>query len=58
FLPEIRRQTSKPVLLLVDNYSGHSALQDPRWKVTIAALPPNCTSRHQPVDQGIIVAFK
>ena len=60
FLPAIRKRTSRPVILIADNFGSHNstdaALQDQqvRWVL----LPPNCTSVHQPMDQGIIAALK
>jgi hypothetical protein len=57
------------ILLIMDNASCHSlsGVQQkqlsgfttlPMTNVTIVCLPPNCTSVVQPLDQGIIVAFK
>lgn len=60
FLPEIRKRTARQVVLLADNFGSHNtedpALQDPQVKWIL--LPPNCTSVHQPMDQGIIAALK
>ena len=60
FLPAIRKRTSRPVILIADNFGSHdetdAALQDPQVKWVL--LPPNCTSVHQPMDQGIIAAIK
>jgi hypothetical protein len=58
FLPHVRSMTSKPVLLIMDNCSSHTGLVDNRDQVKIIELPPNCTSVHQPMDQGIIASFK
>ena len=59
FLPFICRHTSRPVALLMDNCGLHGAeLSDPRQKVTIMTLPPNCTSLHQPMEMGIISTWK
>jgi hypothetical protein len=58
FLPFVRRFTSRKVLLIMDNCSSHTSLEDPKGQVTVVELPPNCTSKHQPMDQGIIAAFK
>ena len=58
FLPHIRSCTSKPVLLVMENCSGHGNLTDPHGQVSIAELPPNCTSKHQPMDMGVIAAWK
>eukprot|EP00968_Pinguiococcus_pyrenoidosus_P010942 scaffold876_cov243-Pinguiococcus_pyrenoidosus.AAC.1 len=44
FVPHIRRITSEPVLLLLDNCSGHGSLLDPRGQIEVLELPPNCTS--------------
>ena len=50
----------KKVLLLVDNFSGHQVPNvDSRLRVTLLEfLPPNTTSRFQPMDAGIIASFK
>lgn len=60
FLPEIRKRTSRQVVLLADNFGSHDAdvpaLQDPQVKWIL--LPPNCTAVHQPMDQGVIAALK
>lgn len=59
FLTFIRRTTSKPVILLMNNCGPHgSDLTDPKGQVTIRPLPPNCTAVHQPMDQGVIAAWK
>ena len=60
FLPAIRKRTSRPVILIADNFGSHdstdAALQDQQVKWVL--LPPNCTSVHQPMDQGIIAVLK
>ncbi len=60
FLPAIRKRTSRKVLLIADNFGSHditdTALKDPQ--VEWILLPPNCTSIHQPMHQGIIAALK
>ena len=60
FLPEIRKQISRQVVLLADNFGSpdidNLALQDPQ--VQWILLPPNCTAVHQPMDQGIIAILK
>ena len=60
FLSQIRKQTSRQVVLLADNFGSHNtddpALQDPQVKWIL--LPPNCTAVHQPMDQDIIAALK
>lgn len=58
FLPHIRRTTNLPVLLLMDGCSSHEDLEDDKGQVTVMVYPPNCTSVHQPMDQGIIAATK
>ena len=45
------------VLLLVDNAGGHS-VDLHHEGVQIEFLPPNTTSLLQPMDQGVIRAFK
>lgn len=32
-------------------------LTDPEEQVTVLEYPPKCTSRHQPMDHGVILAF-
>lgn len=59
FIPFVRRFTSKKVALVMDNCGPHgSDLNDPREQIQIFTLPPNCTSVHQPMDMGIIAAWK
>lgn len=60
-----RRCQGRKVLLLMDNFSAHTAavtaIRDsdtPLQNTTVAYLPPNMTSKVQPLDQGIIMAFK
>lgn len=57
----------RPTLLLMDNFSAHelgcetfygeTATDELRW-TTVEWLPPNATSLHQPLDQGIIQNWK
>ena len=50
----------------MDNFSAHNAAVDQLYLVVRTQLkntraiflPPNVTSRHQPLDQGIIAAWK
>jgi len=61
FVPEVRQYMSDiglpfNVLLIVDNAPGHPCIEHPNVKVVF--LPPNTTSLIQPLDQGIIAAFK
>lgn len=62
FIPEVKRYLRGKaldfkVLLLVDNTGGHA--DDLSYDgVQIEFLPPNTTSLIQPMDQGIIRAFK
>lgn len=59
-----KRVEGRRVLLLMDNFSAHTKALDivraytPLQNVTIAWLPPNSTSKTQPLDQGIIHTFK
>ncbi len=51
----------RSVLLLMDNFSAHTAavqLAQPPPNIRIQYLPPNATSRFQPLDQGIIANTK
>lgn len=62
FVPSVenhmrKRNLSFKAVLIIDNATSHSKdLQHPNIKVVF--LPPNCTSLIQPLDQGIIHAFK
>lgn len=59
FLPEVRRFTSDPVALLMDNCAGHDPnCIDPTGQVDVYFFPPNVTSVYQPLDQGIIASVK
>ena len=48
---------SRKVLLLLDNFSGHQVDYSPT-NVELLFLPPNTTCHLQPLDGGIICAFK
>jgi len=59
FIPHVRSRSQHKVALVWDNASMHMC--DPRlkniaqrWGVHLHCLPPNVTSIHQPLDQGII----
>ncbi|XP_050338066.1 tigger transposable element-derived protein 4-like [Bactrocera neohumeralis] len=51
------KKTKKKILLLVDNCPAHPKIDDLR-SITLVFLPPNTTSILQPMDQGVIRAFK
>lgn len=59
-----RQVQGRRVLLLMDNFSAYvKALEviranTPLQNVTVVWLPPNSTSKTQPLDQGIINTFK
>jgi hypothetical protein len=57
FAAEVRKRTGMPVLLIVDNATSHTPSITHNG-VRIVFLPPNVTSWKQPMDQGIIAAFK
>ncbi len=57
FLPKVKKQTGRRVLLLLDNAPGHFEAFE-RDNVRIVFFPPNCTSWKQPCDMGIIIALK
>lgn len=52
---DMRRQKRK-ILLFIDNAPSHPDID--LSNVTIKFFPPNATSHLQPLDQGIIRAFK
>ena len=61
FDQEMRKQ-GKHALLLMDNFPAHEAgleqLRDSLQNTKVMWLPPNATSIHQPLDQGIIQNWK
>lgn len=52
------RAQNRRVLLLLDNASCHEVDARPLTHITLRHLPPNLTSHIQPLDAGIIRAFK
>ncbi|KAE9285650.1 hypothetical protein PF008_g26863 [Phytophthora fragariae] len=52
------RQKRRRILLLVDNASSHYDDGLALTNVRLAKLPPNTTSKRQPLDQGIIYCVK
>ena len=48
----------KKIILFLDNFSGHKVTNLNLENIRIEFYPPNCTSILQPLDQGIIRAFK
>ena len=53
--------STRDILLTMDNFSAHALaleLAPPPSNIRICWLPPNATSRYQPLDQGIIASFK
>jgi transposase len=57
-LQVLQKHKGQPVLLLLDNCSSHKLLGLALKCVNVHFLPPNTTSRIQPMDAGIIMAFK
>ena len=57
FIPFIRTFTNEPVLLIMDNFGAHNVIDD-LGQIRIASLPPNVTSRKQPMDMGVIQNWK
>ena len=57
FYPNVTQKTREPVLLLLDNATGHGK-EFTRNNVTVKFFPPNVTSWKQPMDMGIIAALK
>ena len=66
FVPAVRRHMRQQSLdekavLLLDNCRAHppaNMLRSDNGKITVMYMPPNTTSVIQPLDQGIISAFK
>ncbi|GBO14136.1 Tigger transposable element-derived protein 6 [Araneus ventricosus] len=64
FFSEWLKQTNKKmckekkkIVLFIDNYMAHSLIPQMN-AVKVVFLPPNTTSKLQPLDQGIIRSFK
>ncbi|XP_070591828.1 tigger transposable element-derived protein 1-like [Erythrolamprus reginae] len=63
FIPQVKdylagKGLNFKVLLLMDNAGGHDDLAHEHAGVQVEFLPPNTTSLIQPMDQGVIRAFK
>jgi hypothetical protein len=58
FLVRFNNHVKRKVLLLVDNAPSHLTTGVNHANVEIINLPPNTTSKLQPLDAGIIAAFK
>ncbi|XP_067684471.1 tigger transposable element-derived protein 4-like [Haliotis asinina] len=56
-LDQSMRRQNRKVLLLIDNCPAHPRVPNLK-NVTVAYLPPNTTSKIQPMDQGIIASLK
>jgi hypothetical protein len=52
------RAAGRHILLLLDNASSHAAKDLALTNVKVRKLPPNTTAFLQPMDAGIIAAFK
>ena len=57
FVPHVRRYTKKKIVLVWDNCPAHKIVNN-HPDIEIVCLPKNCTSKHQPLDQGILRALK
>uniref|UniRef100_A0AAV1TDU0 HTH CENPB-type domain-containing protein n=1 Tax=Peronospora matthiolae TaxID=2874970 RepID=A0AAV1TDU0_9STRA len=52
------KQKDRKILLLMDNAPSHIVADLEITNITVQVLPPNTTSKVQPMDAGIIAAFK
>src|SRR5437763_7644400 len=52
------KMAGRQTLLLLDNAPSHNITNLNLQNTTIFFLPPNTTSRMQPMDAGIIMSFK
>ena len=50
--------TDRQIVLVLDNFSGHTPGDITSTNIQIVFLPPNTTSKLQPCDQGIIHTLK
>jgi DDE superfamily endonuclease/Tc5 transposase DNA-binding domain len=58
YLQQFDYYVKRPVLLLIDNAPSHITEGLQLRYVKVMCLPPNTTSKYQPLDAGIIAAFK
>jgi len=58
YLRQLNAHVNHKVLLLIDNAPSHIWQDSDYPNLEIVALPPNTTSKLQPLDAGIIAAFK
>jgi len=58
YMDEKMRSQNRKVLLLLDNAPPHTAAGKEFNNLEVGILPPNTTSKIQPMDAGIIAAFK
>jgi hypothetical protein len=54
---DMKRQ-NRQILLLLDNAPSHAVASIELTNITVLFFPPNTTSQIQPMDAGIIAAFK
>src|SRR2546423_14531105 len=58
YLHRLNAHVGRKILLLIDNAPSHIWKHTDYPNLEIMALPPNTTSKLQPLDAGIIAAFK
>ena len=58
FLVRFNHHVERNVLIFVDNASSRSTIGVNHANVEVINLPPNTTSKLQPLDAGVIAAFK
>ena len=59
FLLDFDSQLNKKIILILDNFSGHKFNESVVLKNVVPCyLPPNTTSKTQPLDAGIICNIK
>ena len=62
YLDMLSLHIKRKILLIVDNFSAHDLAKESRsfcWRnIEVIFLPPNLTSKYQPLNAGIIAAFK